>query len=82
MKFKRIISTLLAVLMLMGAFTFVSAAEEVSGHVKEPAGGWKTTNAKPTIDYYTGQGVVPVYEEDSQGQKKLAGYEADGTKLI
>ena len=84
MKMKRIISTLLAVLMLASAFTIATAADEatVEGHITEPEGGWKTSNVKPTIDYYTGQGVVPVYEEDSQGQKKLTGYEADGNKLI
>ncbi len=84
MKTKRIISTLLAVLMLMGAFTFASAAEEeVSGHISEPAEGWKTTNTKPTIDYFTGQGVVPEMKEDENGVQQPTGeYVADGTKIV
>ncbi len=51
MKTKRIISSLLAVLMLMSAFTVVMSAEEPAQYE------YNTTNAKPTIDYLTGNAV-------------------------
>ncbi|MBO5203444.1 MAG: hypothetical protein J6B72_02400 [Clostridia bacterium] len=81
MKLKRIISTLLAVLMLVSAFTIVSAAEEngtTDGHVAEPAEGWKTSNIKPTIDYFSGEGTKEIL--NSEG--KVTGYEPNGTKVI
>ncbi len=81
MKFKRIISILLAVLMLVSAFTVVAAAEEAvteDGHVSEPAEGWKTSNIRPTVDYFTGEGI----KETVNSEGKVTGYEANGTKVI
>ena len=84
MKMKRIISALLAVMMLMSAYTIITSAEEVvEGHVPQPQEGWKTSNAKPTLDYFTGQGVEPIYTVDKvTGKKKLTGYQGDGTQVV
>ncbi|MBO7309812.1 MAG: hypothetical protein J6U86_00270 [Clostridia bacterium] len=69
MKTKRIISSFLAVLMLIGAFTVVMSAEESTQYE------YNTSNAKPTIDYLTGNAVV--YNQE----KKI--YEVDpNTKVI
>ncbi|MBE6577580.1 MAG: hypothetical protein E7653_05535 [Ruminococcaceae bacterium] len=83
MKKIRIISTILAVLMLMGAFTFASAAEEeVVGHISEPETGWKTNNTKPTIDYFTGQGVKKETTLVDGVEKETGKYIADGEKIV
>lgn len=52
MKFKRIISTVLAVMMLMSAFSMVISAQDETGTTEK-----KTDSSRPTIDYYTGQSV-------------------------
>ena len=86
MNFKRIISTLLVVLMLMGAFTFISAAEETGvteGHQIAPNGKWQTSNVKPTIDYFTGQGVKKEMSKDKEGKEVWTGkYIANGEELV
>ena len=75
MKFKRIISSLLAVLMLMSAFTVVMSAEEAEGSVQYE---YNTSNAAPTVDYMTGQSVKAKKNEDG----KITGYEPTGEKVI
>ena len=84
MKMKRIISALLAVITLMGAYTIMTSAEEVvEGHVPKPVEGWKTSNSIPTLDYFTGQGVEPVYTEDKvTHKKKITGYKGDGKQVV
>ena len=57
MKTKRIISSLLAVLMLMSAFTIAMSAEEVTTEQEGPVYEYNTTNAKPTLNYITGNAV-------------------------
>ena len=84
MKFKKIISTVLAVLMLVSAFTFVTSAEETGtiteGHVSEPAGGWKTSSSQPTLHYFKGDSIVAAeINEETKEVKKWGG---DGTKVI
>ncbi len=81
MKIKRILSILLAVLMLASAFSVVSAAddaEEAGGHLAQPAEGWKTSNLVPTVDYYTGQGILPVTDKEGN----ITEYGPDGTVVI
>ena len=75
MKIKRIISSLLAVLMLMSAFTVVMSAEEAEGSVQYE---YNTSNAAPTVDYMTGQSVKAKKNEDG----KITGYEPTGEKVI
>ena len=53
MKFKRIISTVLAVIMLMSACTMVISAQ--GGAVATEK---KTDSSRPTVDYFTGQSVT------------------------
>lgn len=72
MKAKRIISTLLSVLMLAGAFTVMTAAEESEA----PEYTYNTSSSKPTVDYFTGQSIVEKKVDNSTS------YEASGTKVI
>ena len=53
MKMKRIISTVLAVLMLISAFAFTTTSAATSGEVKTQT--WKTKSSQPTLDYFTGR---------------------------
>ena len=82
MNFKRIISTLLAVLMLVSAFTFVVAAEEptANGHVAQPTGGWKTSNTKPTLHYFGGDSLIAKATNADTGE--VTEWGGDGTKVI
>lgn len=83
MKIKRIISILLAAIMLMGSYTIITSAADTEGHMTMPEGGWKTSNLAPTVDYFTGQGVEPVYITNKvTGEKEISGYKGDGTKVI
>jgi hypothetical protein len=68
-------------MMLMGAFTFVTAAEEtavVNGHIAEPEGGWKTSNVKPTIDYFSGKELEAEYDDEG----KFKGYVPVGDRIV
>ncbi len=65
MKTKRIISSLLAVLMLLSAFAFSASADEAQEGITVPA-GQQTTNARPTIDYFTGKATEDVGGEDKE----------------
>ena len=69
MKFKRIISTVLAVLMLMSAFTLAMSAEEKTDGTVQTAQK-KTDSSRPTIDYFTGQSL-----KESKNEKKETVYE-------
>ena len=57
MKMKRIISTVLAVLMLISAFAVTASATETS----EDGGSyaWKTKSSQPTLNYFTGMKLKP-----------------------
>ena len=55
---KRIISTLLAVVMLLGAFVITVGAEE-STETEAPVYTYNTTNANPTMDYLKGETILP-----------------------
>ncbi len=72
MKIRRIISSLLAVLMLMSAFTLVMSADEVQYE-------YNTSNEKPTITYFDGTGVTAKLDKD---QKPTGEYESDGVRQI
>ena len=72
MKTIRIISTILAMLMLVSVFTIGISAEDTVQYE------YNTTNAKPTFDYMTGQSVEPEYDKDG----KLKGYKATGEKVV
>ncbi len=76
MKFKRIISTVLAVLMLISAFTIAMSAEETADGTVE-ATEKKTDSSRPTIDYFTGQSLKEVKNE-----KKEITYEPTGEMVI
>ena len=52
MKMKRIISTVLAVLMLISTFAVTTFADETSGEVTSEV--WKTKPSQPTLHYFTG----------------------------
>ncbi len=52
MKMKRIISTVLAVLMLMSAFSVMAYANGATGEVT--TNEWKTKSSQPTLHYFTG----------------------------
>lgn len=82
MNFKKIISTLLAVLMLVSAFTFIVAAEETTqeGHLSQPAGGWKTSNTKPSLHYFKGDSIVAKSTNAETGE--VTEWGGDGTKVI
>ena len=76
MKFKRIISTVLAVLMLMSAFTLAMSAEEKTDGTVQTAQK-KTDSSRPTIDYFTGQSL-----KESKNEKKETVYEPTGEMVI
>ena len=81
MKTKRIISILLAVLMLASVFSvssFADDAAQVSGHIAQPEEGWKTSNLVPTVDYLTGQGIAPVTNKEGN----VTSYGPDGNQII
>ena len=92
---KRIISTLLAVLMLVGACTFVVSAEDDTTTTR-PAYTKNTTSAQPTYWYFTGHSAVKNDKDEwvedknsdvlvNSAQDKLAlmdlRYEKDGYRL-
>ncbi|MBQ8818208.1 MAG: hypothetical protein IJZ83_06500 [Clostridia bacterium] len=66
MKFKRIISTLLAVLMLASCFTIVMSAEETG-----PVYTYNTSNAKPTMNYFTGEAMKAQTDEEGNVTYKV-----------
>ncbi len=76
MKAKRIISSLLAVLMLAGAFSFTTFADEATTSTA-PAGR-DTTNTEPTIDYFTGKETENTQTESGKDAK----WEPVGDKVI
>lgn len=94
MKIKRIISSFLAVLMLMSAFTIAMSAEEATEETKYE---YKTSNAKPTLNYTTGNAVsdkpndkgvyeeIPTQKVVTSAETKLATmdlrFEKDGYQL-
>ena len=65
MKLKRIISTLLAVLMLASCFTIVMSAED-----SEPVYTYNTTNAHMTVNYFTGERVEKRIDESSESKEE------------
>ncbi len=72
MKITKIISSLLAVLMLMSAFTLVMSADEIKYE-------YNTTNEKPTISYLDGAGLTPILDDEGNPTGK---YESDKTRII
>ncbi len=74
MKMKRIISSLLAVLMLMSAFAMIVSADEG----EERAYEYNTSSSKPTLAYLKGESIKEVKDEESKEVK----YEPSGTKVI
>ena len=68
MKMKRIISTVLAVLMLISAFSVIASANEASGEVTSDV--WKTKSSQPTLHYFTGTKI-------KQTEGKTTSFEAD-----
>ncbi len=72
MKFTKIISSFLAVLMLMSAFTLVMSADEIQYE-------YNTSNLKPTVNYFDGTGVKAVIDNDGN---PTGSYESDGTRVI
>ncbi len=79
MKIKRIISSLLAVLMLASAFAFTASADETT-ESSAPA-GQETSNTVPTLDYFTGK-MTKLDEQSGAGDKKSDKWVADGEKII
>lgn len=83
MKTKRIISSFLAVLMLMSAFTMVMSAEEAT--TEATAYEYNTTSARPTIDYFTGNAAGGTEKVVTSAESKLETmdlrYEKDGYQL-
>ncbi len=75
MKFKKIISTVLAVLMLMSAFTVAMSAED-EGTTPETTEK-KTDSSRPTIDYFTGQSL-----NKTTNEKKETVYVPTGEMVI
>ena len=76
MKFKRIISTVLAVLMLISAFTLAMSAEDATDGATQTTEK-KTDSSRPTIDYFTGQSLKEV-----KNDKKEITYEPTGEMVI
>ncbi len=72
MKITKIISSFLAVLMLISAFTLVMSADEVQYE-------YNTSNQMPTMSYFTGTGVVPVLDKEG---KPTGNYESDAKRFV
>ena len=67
MKTKRIISTLLAVAMLMGAFVMTVGAEDAASTTPEYT--YNTSNAGPSMDYLKGTTyIAPDENGDVKGE--------------
>ena len=77
MKFKKIISTVLAVLMLISAFTLAMSAEETTDGTTTETTEKKTDSSRPTIDYFTGQSL-----KETVNEKKETIYEPTGEMVI
>ena len=82
---KRIISILLAVIMLMSALTIATSAADITS---APKYTYNTSNASPTMNYISGQTIVPEGQESvlvDTPEEKLATmdlrFEKDGYQI-
>ena len=90
MKFNRIMAALLSVLMLISAFSVVMSAEEAGTDIEYE---YNTSNAKPTVDYFTGKEITSssddnvtlgdkvIYTKEDKLEYMDLRYDADGYQL-